>query len=170
MGKTNSKSIEDRIKSDDMKVVETIVITIDDEMVKEYNRLYFEEYPRRRKAPIDRCTPPSLNQWINMNKNQYSNEKQKWDSFGEWVVRQHGLANKRIERCRMSWDYYFPTRHRRDLSNFLSKSLEDALVSSGLLIDDNMNVVNPVMSYGYYDKEHPRTEIVIEVLEEATVE
>lgn len=148
-----------------LQTSETIKIVINDTLVEMYNNLYFEEHPRRRKPPIDKCIPPSLNQWINMNRQQYNNLKQKWSDFIIWVVEQYGLSNKGIERCSVKTRYYFATRHRRDLTNFVFKIIEDGLVNSGLFIDDNMNVINPLSIEGYYDKENTRMEIIIEVLE-----
>ena len=133
-------------------------------MVRVYNQMYLARNPRRRKAPIDKCIPPSLNVWGNMNRVQKNDLKQKWNDFGEQVVERYGLTNKKIERCRITWNYYFPTKHRRDCDNYVCKQISDSLVSSGLLIDDNYTVVNPTILQVFYDKENPRTEIIIEVL------
>lgn len=154
------------MSDNNMKITETIRIIIDNEMVNKYNEIYFDKHPRRKKPPIDKCIPPSLNIWGNMTRNQKNKLKQDWNDFGEWVVEQNGLSNKGIERCRMSWNYYFPTKHRRDCSNTTPKQIEDSLVSSGLLLDDNYTIVNPLILQIFYCKEYPRTEIVIEVLEE----
>lgn len=155
--------IEDSTKG--LKVSEIVKITINDSMVKVYNQMYFARYPRRRKAPIDKCIPPSLNVWGNMDRIQKNDLKQKWNDFGIWVVDQYGLTNKKIERCKITWNYYFPTKHKRDADNTVPKFLSDSLVCSGLLVEDNYTVVNPVILQIFYDKENPRMEIIIEVLE-----
>ena len=163
--KTTSQNdiiIEDSTKG--LQVSETIKITINDAMVNVYNQLYFNKYPRRKKAPIDKCIPPSLNVWGNLNRIQKNDLKQRWNDFGEWVVEQYKLTDRQIERCRITWNYYFPSKHKRDSSNYVCKQIEDSLVSSGLLVDDNYTVVNPTILQIFYDKKNPRTEIIIEVL------
>lgn len=57
--------------------------------------------------------------------------------------------------------YYMQTRRRVDLTN-LHEALHDILVKYGVLEDDNANIiVSTDGSRVFYDKEAPRTEIVI---------
>lgn len=57
--------------------------------------------------------------------------------------------------------YYMKTRRKVDLTN-LHEALHDILVKYGVLEDDNANIVYSTDgSRVYYDKERPRTEIVI---------
>ena len=57
--------------------------------------------------------------------------------------------------------YYMPTRRRVDLTNLL-ESTDDILVKYGVLSDDNCTVIaSHDGSRVYYDKENPRTEVVI---------
>ena len=57
--------------------------------------------------------------------------------------------------------YYMPTKRRVDLTN-LHESLHDILVAYGVLEDDNSNIiVSTDGSRVKYDKERPRTEVVI---------
>ena len=57
--------------------------------------------------------------------------------------------------------YYMPTKRKVDLIN-LHAALHDCLVKKGVLLDDNCNiVVSTDGSRVYYDKDNPRTEIVI---------
>ena len=64
--------------------------------------------------------------------------------------------------------YYFKTRTRRDPDNFSGKFILDPLVREGVLVDDSFdNVV--LRLRGGYDKQHPRTEILITELEEEKV-
>lgn len=59
--------------------------------------------------------------------------------------------------------YYMPTRRRVDLIN-LHAALHDVLVKYEVLEDDNCKiVVSTDGSRVDYDKEHPRTEVVIEI-------
>lgn len=62
--------------------------------------------------------------------------------------------------------FYVPTRRRYDLTNLL-EATDDLLVSAGVLADDNYKIVTAHDgSRVFYDKENPRTEIVIERLKD----
>lgn len=57
--------------------------------------------------------------------------------------------------------FYMPTRRKVDLTNLL-EAIDDALVKSGVLEDDNCGIiVSHDGSRVKYDKEHPRIEIEI---------
>lgn len=63
--------------------------------------------------------------------------------------------------------YFMPTRRRVDLTNLL-EATHDALVTCGILADDNCRVIVSVDgSRVRYDKTNPRTEITIREAEEA---
>lgn len=65
--------------------------------------------------------------------------------------------------------YYMPTRRRVDLTN-LHEALHDVLVKYNVLADDNSKIiVSTDGSRVLYDKEHPRTEVIITALEEDDV-
>lgn len=58
--------------------------------------------------------------------------------------------------------YYMPTKRKVDLIN-LHSALHDCLVKKNILYDDNCSIiVSTDGSRVYYDKENPRTEIIIE--------
>lgn len=62
--------------------------------------------------------------------------------------------------------YYMPTRRRVDLTN-LHEALHDILVKYEVLADDNSNII--VATDGsrvMYDKDNPRTEVIITKMEE----
>lgn len=62
--------------------------------------------------------------------------------------------------------YYMPTRRRVDLNNLL-EATTDVLVKYGVIEDDNYHIVaSHDGSRVFYDKENPRTEIIITRLEE----
>ena len=62
--------------------------------------------------------------------------------------------------------YYMPTKHRVDLLNLMSATL-DILVHYEVLKDDNSSIaVAHDGSRVYYDKDNPRVEITIERAEE----
>lgn len=62
--------------------------------------------------------------------------------------------------------FYMPTRRRVDLTNLL-EAAHDTLVAAKILADDNNTIIASVDgSRVLYDKENPRTEIVIQELNE----
>lgn len=152
-----------KLKNKD-NIKEVVRIVFDENMVDKYNQLYFSKYPQRSKKYITSPVPPSLNKWGTMRRHQANNLKQHWRDFVEWVIKQHGLGNKQIENCSLTYLYFFKTKHKKDLDNYQGKFIADGLVSSGLLKDDNCELVNPViLKFGGYDKHNPRMEIIIEV-------
>ena len=57
--------------------------------------------------------------------------------------------------------FYMPTRRKVDLTNLL-EAIDDVMVKTGLLYDDNSEIVQSHDgSRVLYDKENPRTEIII---------
>lgn len=62
--------------------------------------------------------------------------------------------------------FYMPTKRKCDLTNLL-EAVDDVLVKAGLLADDNYTIVESHDgSRVLYDKEKPRTEVVIELTKE----
>ena len=60
------------------------------------------------------------------------------------VIEQHKLTDKNIERCKITWNYYFPISVDND--NYISKFLSDALVS-WIAYDDNYTETQPYYKY-----------------------
>lgn len=57
--------------------------------------------------------------------------------------------------------FYMPTRRKVDLTNLL-EAIDDVMVKVGLLADDNSDIVQSHDgSRVLYDKERPRTEVII---------
>ena len=57
--------------------------------------------------------------------------------------------------------FYMPTRRKVDLTNLL-EAIDDVMVKTGLLADDNSEIVQSHDgSRVFYDKANPRTEIII---------
>ena len=62
--------------------------------------------------------------------------------------------------------FFMPTRRKCDLTNLL-QAIDDILVKAGLLADDNYTVIQSHDgSRVFYDKERPRTEVIIYPIEE----
>ena len=69
-------------------------------------------------------------------------------------------------RYRVAAVFYMPTRRRVDLTNLL-EAAHDLLVAAKILADDNNTIIASVDgSRVLYDKENPRTEIIIQELNE----
>lgn len=69
-------------------------------------------------------------------------------------------------RCRVVALFYMPTHRRCDLTNLL-EAAHDMMVAAKILEDDNFTIIASVDgSRVLYDKENPRTEIIIDVLDD----
>lgn len=69
-------------------------------------------------------------------------------------------------RYRVTAEFYMPTRRSVDLTNLL-EAAHDTLVAAKILADDNNTIIASVDgSRVLYDKENPRTEIIIQELNE----
>lgn len=67
---------------------------------------------------------------------------------------------------RVAAEFYMPTRRRVDLTNLL-EAAHDTLVAAKIIADDNNTIIASVDgSRVFYDKENPRTEIIIQELNE----
>jgi hypothetical protein len=139
--------------------MEEIKIIIDNKILEEYSKYYFSKYPRRKKKPIEKTIPPSLNQWMVMRRFQMNYQKQAWKEFGAWIVDHKGLGNKKIEKCNIIIEYFFDNNRRHDADNYTPKNLFDSFTVSGLLVDDDFNHVQSLTIKGNYCRENPRTEI-----------
>lgn len=138
-----------------------IKIVIDNEVLAAYNKYYFERFPRRRKVPIAKPIPPSMNQWLIMPRHQMNALKQIWKEFGVWLVEYNKLDNKQIDKCDITIEYFFDSKRVHDSDNYTPKYLFDSFTQSGLLINDDFSHVQSLTIRGNYCKENPRTEITI---------
>lgn len=114
------------------------------------------------KYTIDEI-PPSNNKYLGRGSKglrfKYQEDKKLW----EWLVRQSIGANKPkkpLSDVVVQLTYYFPTKHRRDPDNYSGKFILDGLVRSGIIEDDSFNCIDLQLE-GKYDKDNPRTEIII---------
>lgn len=133
-----------------------IEIIIDENLLNTYyNNYYFIKYPKRKKRPIESPTFPSLNSWIILSRMAMNNLKQQWKEFGQWVVNYYGYNDLNIDDCEISFEHIFKSKKRKDPDNYIPKFFLDAMVSSGMIIDDSLNVIkqlNLVCKYGEEDK------------------
>jgi len=141
-----------------MKVEENkpIKIIIDENLLNAYyNNYYFIKYPKRKKKPIEEPSFPTLNSWIILNRMAMNQLKQQWKEFGEWVISYYNYKNLNINKCSICFEHTFKTKKRRDPDNYIPKFFLDAMVSSNMIIDDSLNVIEHlslVCRYGEEDK------------------
>ncbi len=145
-----------------MIIISKLILTIDNTTLQKYNSYYFKKFPKRKKEPIKSPTHPSINKWMIMKRPMMNDLKQKWKDFIVWFVEENGLTNKRIEKCSITFISYFKTKIRKDCDNTVPKFLLDGLVESGFIVDDDSQHLESLTLKCGYDKENPRTEILIE--------
>ena len=146
----NQKMIKDTIK---------LVITQSD--VDEYEKLYFKQHPKAKKRPIKEPNHPSLNAWTDLHRLKKNTLKQNWSAFIVWFVEKYGFSNINIKVCDMEFTSFFKTQIRHDNDNTCPKWTLDGLSESGMILDDDSKTIESLLLKCGYDKENPRTEILI---------
>lgn len=149
-----------------MRVMKTIDLVIDKELLAKYNEHYFEEHKRAKKAPIEQPRHPSMNVWTIMPRAQANALKQKWMDFGVWWIGTLGLSDCKYQRIELEFTTYMPTKRRADPDNTVPKYILDSFVTSGLIVDDDYTHLTSLTLKVGYDKDNPRTEIKLNVLDE----
>lgn len=73
-----------------------------------------------------------------------------------------------VESCEITFKIYYPTKRLFDLDNVgsvISKFTHDVLTETGIIPDDNYQVVNKLtFEFGGIDKDNPRAEVIIKEL------
>lgn len=107
--------------------------------------------------------PPSLNIWKNWHwSKQRKYKKELTDSIIKLVI---AFRLPRYHKAVVSIVYYHSTERKRDpVDNYAPKFILDSLVNSGILFDDNGDVVKVQPVQMRIDKTSPRTEIFIKKL------
>lgn len=104
--------------------------------------------------------PPSYNRYMgnSHSHNVYRSQKEAWHWLIKAAIKER--PEKPINRAVVILRYFFKTRGRRDPDNYSGKFIMDALVREKILKDDSFSNIELHLSGGY-DKENPRTEIII---------
>ena len=144
--------------------MEEIKLIIDDALLDEYADYYFKQHPRARKKPIEKPWHPSINQWMILPRIQMNALKQKWKDFVVWWIDKLGYTDLMLDNFEIEEIIYFPTKKRADIQNFISKFIDDGFVASGFIIDDDYKHMKKIIMSIEYDKNYPRTEIIIRTL------
>ena len=142
-----------------------VKIIIDKNTLDKYKEFYFEKYPKRKKFPLQKTTPPSINEWIYAKNFMVSKMKQDWKDFIVWLMDDLGYTNLKIKRCKEYLNVYFDTNRRHDSDNYVPKFINDGLTAAGVIMDDDFSCINTLIISGDIDIDNPRTEIILEVIE-----
>ena len=102
---------------------------------------------------------PSINEWKKWHYHKYNSEKQVWKDM-IYVVARGGHQFK--GKVKVTITYYFPDKRSRDIDNYTPKFIMDGLVSAEIIEDDNQRIVTSLTTRFLYDKNNPRTEVLIE--------
>lgn len=147
-----------------MVKIPQILITLDKNILEEYNKYYFKKYPKRHKPPIDKPIPPSLNAYISMIRMQQNNLKQKYKEFSIWLAEYYKVNNLNLDSATITYTFYFKTHARHDFDNLMitPKLVNDGFVSAGVFKDDCGEFLRLAFSPFQYDSKNPRVEMLLE--------
>ena len=148
-----------------MRTRKKIKLVIDNTVLDKYNKHYFSTHPRATKPPIKQPYHESINVWMIMRRPLMNALKQKWKDFIKWFVTDKGYANLRIDKCIINQKIYYPNNRRHDPDNSTPKFILDGLVECGMIIDDDSKHIKKLTLECDSDVEHPRTEIIVNILE-----
>lgn len=140
-------------------------LILDQKLIDEYSDYYFKIHPRAKKRPIEKPFHPSLNTWMILPRIQMNALKQKWKDMGVWWIKKLGYDGLMLDSFTAEVTVYMPTRRKFDLDNFCNeKFLWDSFTESGFIVDDNYTNLTSLLLRGGYDKDNPRTEIIIKTI------
>ena len=141
-------------------------IVIDNNILDEYNKWYFNEHPKRRVSPIPKPIPPSFNYFTSIKRIVQNSLKQKYKEFAIWVANYYGIADLKLSKAEIIYTFYFPDHRRRDVDNLLltPKFFNDGFVSVNVLVDDNGENLRLMFQPFEYDKNNPRVEMILRSL------
>lgn len=139
-------------------------IVITNQLLDEYAAYYFEQHPKAKKKPIEHPYHPSINTWFIMRRPQMNDLKQKWKDFIIWLVNKECMEDLHLEKFSMRFVTYMPTQRRIDPDNTVPKFILDGFTESGLIADDDSRHLLSLELCADYDKDNPRTEILIKEL------
>lgn len=141
-----------------------IKLILDQDVLDRYNEYYFSKHPRATKIPIEKPIHPSINVWAILQRIQMNALKQKHKDFICWWIKDMKLNDMHLDNFEVEYDIYHPTKRRADPDNYTAKFWHDGFVESGFWVDDDRDHLHSMTIRCHVDKEHPRTEICIKIL------
>jgi hypothetical protein len=107
--------------------------------------------------------PPSMNKYKGRsNIWEYRKDKELWES--NVAIFCTPRPKNPILKSILTLTYFFKDKRRHDPNNYDGQFITDGLVKAGIITDDNFDCIDLVLK-GEYDKQNPRTEILIEIKE-----
>lgn len=103
--------------------------------------------------------PPSQNEYLRWHWGRRRRYLDDLSANLTWLTRAHQLPV--FQEATVHITYLFPDRRRRDKDNYNGKFLLDALKRSGILTDNNAELISLPEPEFLMDRHHPRTEIWI---------
>ena len=140
-------------------------LILDQSVIDKYCDEYFKIHPRSRKKPIEKPHHPFINTWMILPRIQMNALKQKWKDFGMWWINKLGYSDLKLDNFEMEFITYMPTRRRSDPDNTCPKFLLDSFTEAGFIIDDDGQHLKSLTLKTDYDKEYPRTEIIVKTID-----
>lgn len=144
---------------------DNLKLILNQDVLDKYNEYYFKKYPRRSKVPIPHPYHESINKWFIMQRPEMNAWKQRWKEFCVYWINDLGYSNLKLEHFEMTFITYMSTRRRIDPDNTVPKAILDGFTEAGFIVDDDGQHLKALTLKTGYDKENPRTEIYIKVLD-----
>lgn len=141
-------------------------LVIDQKLVDEYNTIYKKKNPRTRKPAIEKPKHPSINEWMILRRPMMNALKQRWKAFVVWLVKKYGYENLMLDNFNLTSITYNGTRHRFDPDNSVPKFILDGMTEAGMIVDDDGKHLHSLTLIVDYDKDNPRTEIIVKTIDE----
>ncbi|WP_305180971.1 hypothetical protein [Faecalibaculum rodentium] len=142
-----------------------IKLILDQGVLDRYNAYYFKKYPKRKKVPIPRPIHESINTWMILQRPAMNGLKQRWKEFVVWWMNELGLDDKKLSEFSMEFTSFMPTKRRSDPDNSVPKFILDGFTEAGFIEDDDGKHLKSLTLATSYDKDNPRTEIVVRVFD-----
>ena len=138
-----------------------IKLILDNELLDEYAEYYFDHHPRARTRSIIKPRHPSINEWMIMKRPEMNMVKQRWKEFAIWWIDKLGYTDMQLDSFEMIITVFFDSKRRVDSDNQVPKFLLDGFTASGFIVDDSSHHLHSLTLRCDYDKEWPRTEILV---------
>lgn len=140
-------------------------LILDNQVLEKYNEHYFYVHKRAKKIPIPHPYHESINKWFIMQRPEMNALKQRWKDFCIWWIKSLGYQDLMLDKFEMTFTTYMPTKRRFDPDNSVPKFILDGFSESGFIVDDDGNHLKSLTLKTGYDKDNPRTEIEIRIID-----
>lgn len=140
-------------------------LILDNSVLSEYEKYYFSIHTKAKKKPIENPYHESINKWFIMRRPQMNALKQKWKDFCIWWINELGYQDLKLDKFEMTFTTYMPTKRRIDPDNTVPKFMLDGFSESGFITDDDGLHLKALTLKTGYDKNNPRTEIDVKVID-----